>query len=75
MSRYLVVGDPVVTLGDEAFIEDGALIIEDRSIVEAGSRSELDSKGAFARVLGSPHNADDGGMWERYGWNAAASRD
>lgn len=54
MSRYLVVGDPVVTLADEAFIADGALIVEGRSIVEAGPRSQLEAKGPFGRVLGSP---------------------
>lgn len=54
MSRYLVIGDPVVTLDREAYIPDGALIVEDRTIVEVGPRSQLEEKGNFDRVLGSP---------------------
>ena len=54
MSRYLVVGNPVVTLAEEAFITDGALIVEGRSVVEVGPRIELESKGPFDRILGSP---------------------
>ena len=54
MSRYLVVGNPVVTLADEAFIADGALIIEGKTVVETGPRVELEAKGPFDRVLGSP---------------------
>ncbi len=53
MSRYLIVGDPVVTLGDEAYIADGAVIVEGQTIVAAGPRAELESAGPFERVLGS----------------------
>ena len=54
MSRYLVVGNPVVTLAEEAFIADGALIVEGKKIVESGPRVELEAKGPFDRILGSP---------------------
>jgi 5-methylthioadenosine/S-adenosylhomocysteine deaminase len=54
MSRYLVVGDPVVVLGTEALIPDGALIIEDESVVRAGPRAVLSEQGPFDQVLGSP---------------------
>jgi 5-methylthioadenosine/S-adenosylhomocysteine deaminase len=53
MSRLLVIGDPVVTLGTETVIPDGALVIEDESITHAGPRSELEKLGPFDRVLGS----------------------
>ena len=54
MSRILIVGDPVVTLADQACIRDGALIVEDERIIAAGPREELESAGPFAQVLGSP---------------------
>ena len=53
MARILVVGDPVVHLGEEAFIPDGAVIVEGRSIVEVGTRADLEAKGPFDRVIGS----------------------
>jgi 5-methylthioadenosine/S-adenosylhomocysteine deaminase len=53
MSRVLVVGNPVVTLADQAYIDDGALIVEGATIVESGPRAELENKGPFDRVLGS----------------------
>ncbi len=53
MARYLVIGDPVVTLGDEAFIPDGALIVEGRSITEVGPREALEAMGPFDRTIGS----------------------
>lgn len=53
MARILVVGDPVVHLGEKAFISDGALIVEGRSIVEVGARADLEAKGPFDRVIGS----------------------
>ena len=43
----------MVTLADEAYIEDGALIVEGKQIVESGPRAELEAKGPFDRVLGS----------------------
>ena len=54
MGRYLVVGNPVVTLGEQDYIEDGALIVEGRTVVEAGPRERLAAMGPFERVLGSP---------------------
>jgi 5-methylthioadenosine/S-adenosylhomocysteine deaminase len=53
MSRYLVIGDPVVTLGAGTLIPDGALIVEDDSVVRAGPRAELENDGHFDKVLGS----------------------
>src|SRR4029077_427948 len=53
MSRYLVIGDPVVTLGAGTLIPDGALIVEDDSVVRAGPRAELENYGPFDKVLGS----------------------
>jgi 5-methylthioadenosine/S-adenosylhomocysteine deaminase len=53
MSRYLVIGDPVVTLGAGTLIPDGALIVEDDSVVRAGPRAELENDGPFDKVLGS----------------------
>jgi 5-methylthioadenosine/S-adenosylhomocysteine deaminase len=55
MNRYLVLGDPVVTLGRTTLIEDGALIVEGHEIVAAGPRTELEGRGPFDRVLGSDH--------------------
>jgi 5-methylthioadenosine/S-adenosylhomocysteine deaminase len=54
VARTLVVGDPVVALDDEALLEDGALIVEGSAIVETGPRAELEARGPFDRVLGSP---------------------
>jgi 5-methylthioadenosine/S-adenosylhomocysteine deaminase len=54
MSRYLVVGNPVITLGKEDYIADGALIVDGRTIVEAGPRERLAAMGPFERVIGSP---------------------
>jgi 5-methylthioadenosine/S-adenosylhomocysteine deaminase len=48
-----VLGDPVVSLGATALIDDGALIVDGNEIVEAGPRSELQGHGRFDRVLGS----------------------
>jgi 5-methylthioadenosine/S-adenosylhomocysteine deaminase len=53
VQRCLVIGDPVVSLGATALIDDGALIIEGEDIIEAGRRSELETHGPFDRVLGS----------------------
>ena len=53
MSRYLVLGDPIVALAEQAVIPDGALIVEGRSIVETGPRAELEARGQFDRVIGS----------------------
>ena len=54
MSRYLIVGDPVVTLANDAYVPDGALIVEDQTITAVGPRAALETAGPFERVLGSP---------------------
>ena len=54
MTRYLVVGNPIVTLGQEATLPDGAVIVEDRRIVAVGPRAQLEEAGPFERVIGSP---------------------
>jgi 5-methylthioadenosine/S-adenosylhomocysteine deaminase len=51
--RTLIVGDPVVTLGAEALIPDGAVIVEGSTIIEVGPRSVLEGHGPFDEVLGS----------------------
>jgi 5-methylthioadenosine/S-adenosylhomocysteine deaminase len=54
MPRYLVLGDPLVSLADDQpVVDDGALIIEGRTIVALGQREELEGRGPFDRVLGS----------------------
>ncbi|HYX80699.1 MAG TPA: amidohydrolase family protein [Actinomycetota bacterium] len=55
--RTLVIGDPVVALGRAALIPDGALIVEGDSITAAGPRVELERRGPFDQVLGSPSHA------------------
>jgi 5-methylthioadenosine/S-adenosylhomocysteine deaminase len=52
--RTLVLGDPVVTLGDPAVIPDGALIVEGSRVVEVGTRVELEGRGPFDRTVGGP---------------------
>ena len=54
MTRYLVLGDPVVSLGAEALIPDGGLVVEDATIVAAGPRAAMEAMGPFDRVLGGP---------------------
>ena len=56
MSRLLVTGDPVVALagGDRDVIADGALIVEGRHVTAVGPRAELEGRGPFDRVVGSP---------------------
>ncbi|MEE9277022.1 MAG: amidohydrolase family protein [Dehalococcoidia bacterium] len=54
MSRYLVVGNPVIALDRDGIIPDGAVIVEDKNIVEVGPRAALETKGNFQRVIGSP---------------------
>jgi 5-methylthioadenosine/S-adenosylhomocysteine deaminase len=53
MSRYLVLGDPVVALGGQALIPDGAVVIEGGTISATGPRAEMEAHGPFDRVLGS----------------------
>ena len=51
--RTLVIGDPIVSLGEQALIADGALIVEGSTIVAAGPRDDLEARGPFDRVIGS----------------------
>jgi 5-methylthioadenosine/S-adenosylhomocysteine deaminase len=53
VTRYLVLGDPVVALGPEALISDGALIVDGPEITAVGPREVLAARGPFDRVLGS----------------------
>jgi 5-methylthioadenosine/S-adenosylhomocysteine deaminase len=48
-----VLGDPIVALGKQTLIPDGALILKGPTIVAAGPREELETRGPFERVLGS----------------------
>jgi 5-methylthioadenosine/S-adenosylhomocysteine deaminase len=54
MSRYLVLGNPLVSLADEhPVLDDGAIIVEGKTITALGPRAELENRGHFDRVLGS----------------------
>lgn len=53
MSRALVLGDPVVHLGEEDFIADGALVVEDGKVADVGPRSRFEG-GTFDEVIGGP---------------------
>lgn len=53
MTRYLVLGDPVVSLGARTLIPDGGLVVQDATIVAAGPRAQMEAMGPFDRVLGS----------------------
>jgi 5-methylthioadenosine/S-adenosylhomocysteine deaminase len=53
MSKLLIVGDPVVTLGEPAIIADGALVVEGHRIVASGTRAEMEQRGPFDQVIGS----------------------
>ena|ERR1017187_9682020 len=52
MTRCLVLGDPVVSLGARTLILDGGLVVEDATIVAVGPRPEMEAMGPFDRVLG-----------------------
>jgi cytosine/adenosine deaminase-related metal-dependent hydrolase len=54
VTRWLVLGDPVVSLGAQTLIADGGLVIQDATIVAAGPREQVTALGPFDRVLGSP---------------------
>ena len=58
MSRLLVTGDPVVALagGERDVIADGALIVEGRQVEAVGRRTDLEKRGPFDRVVGSPQH-------------------
>src|SRR5439155_12078369 len=51
--RTLVLGDPIVHLGDEAFVPDGGLVIEDGTVIDVGPRSRFEG-GTFDEVIGGP---------------------
>jgi 5-methylthioadenosine/S-adenosylhomocysteine deaminase len=53
--RTLVLGDPIVHLGDEPFIEDAGLVIEDEKIIEIGSRVQLEQGSYDERLGGSDY--------------------
>ena len=50
--RKLILGDPVISLGDQAIIRDGALIVEGKRITAVGPRVDLERQGPFTEVLG-----------------------
>ena len=50
--RKLVLGDPVIALGDQTLIRDGAIIIEGKRITAVGARADLEKQGPFTEVLG-----------------------
>ena len=52
--RVLVTGDPVFVGGAIGVIDDGALIIFDGVIVDAGPRSLLAERGPFDEIIGGP---------------------
>jgi 5-methylthioadenosine/S-adenosylhomocysteine deaminase len=51
--KTLIVGNPVVTLGEPALIPHGAIVAQDREIVAAGPRAEMESYGPFDDIIGS----------------------
>jgi 5-methylthioadenosine/S-adenosylhomocysteine deaminase len=57
MSRILIVGSPVVALGETGVIEEGALIVNGDAVEALGSHECLAKRGPFDRVLGSHEHA------------------
>lgn len=52
--RVLVTGDPVFVGGAIGILDDGALIVEDGVIVDAGQRAILAERGPFDEMIGGP---------------------
>jgi hypothetical protein len=46
-----VLGEPAVSLGAQALIPDGGLVVQDAAIVAAGWRAEIKAMGPFAPEL------------------------
>ncbi|MFV0257635.1 MAG: amidohydrolase family protein [Acidimicrobiales bacterium] len=55
MTRTLVIGDPVIVLGPgpQPVVADGALVVDDRVVVEVGPREQLEANGPYDAVIGS----------------------
>jgi len=54
MTRYLIKGDPVVTLATgDGYLRNGAVIVEDGRITAVGPAADLSRQGPFDRELGS----------------------
>src|SRR5258708_7183161 len=47
MTRYLVLGDPVVSLGTYTLIPDGGLVVEDAIIIAVGPKGRHGGPGPF----------------------------
>lgn len=54
MRRTLILGNPVVALGRQAVIPDGAIIVEGKTITAVGTRAEMENMGPFDEVIGGP---------------------
>ena len=50
----LVLGDPVVTMGEPAWLPDAGLVVEDGRVTRVGPREELLAAGPYERVIGGP---------------------
>jgi 5-methylthioadenosine/S-adenosylhomocysteine deaminase len=53
VNRLLILGDPVVSLGAQALIADGGIVVEDTTIVAVGPREQVAAMGPFDRQIGS----------------------
>lgn len=52
--RTLVLGDPVVALGEQTVLPDGALVVEGKTITAVGRREDMEALGPFDEVIGGP---------------------
>lgn len=57
VSRTLVIGDPIVVLGEHGVLHDAALVISDGEVSWVGPRSDAPARDQFDQVLGSPEHA------------------